>query len=430
MNRILHLELSTGASGDKLLGALLEACESLGLARFEDLVRIGSSLVPGIEITRNRVLRSGIAASHLSVTEKDAPVRCLSDIRALIERAGDGGLLSQTAADRAISAFELVGRAEASVHDQPLDHVHFHEVGAADSILDIVGSCYLLDVLAPCAVYATPLALGYGSVICAHGELPVPAPATASIIEGLPVYTGVHEGELTTPTGAALVREFVTHFAPLPCSTIRAIGYGAGSREIPGAANVVRLLVGETDEAWRAQDMDTGSFTLEGCNLLESNIDHASPEALAFACDDLLRSGALDVWQEPITMKKGRLAVKLCLLCKPADARGLSTRVITTTGTLGVRMRYVERIIAPRASVTLDTPYGPVPFKVARFLLPDEPVSVQHYEDSKVAAWIRPEHDTVSTLARENGLEYQELYEELVNFGLNSIVILNEVVSS
>ena len=449
MGNILHLELSTGASGDKLLGALLEVCEAIGVASFEDLKRIGHSLVPGIQLKRSRVSRGGIAATHLEIWEPDAPVRHWSEIREMIESFAAAGGLPPAAAKRALLAFELIAKAEAFVHGQPIDHVHFHEVGAADSILDIVGSCFLLDALAPRVVYATPLALGSGTFTCAHGILPVPAPATARIIASarrvadsdfsdgsdafcnteeadnpedtddlparskmpempeiseipeipaLPVYAGAFEGELTTPTGAALVRSFVTHFAPLPHTTVKAIGHGAGSREIAGAANVVRALLGHaTDES---------PLALEGCIILESNIDHRTPEAMAYICDDLLKRGALDVWQEPITMKKGRLAVKLCLLCTPVDAPRLSELVITATGTLGVRRRYVERIVAPRSYITLETPYGPVPYKVAGFLEPDMPNN-----------WLRPEFDTVSALARLHELDYQLLYDDLLQMG-------------
>ncbi|MDR3307373.1 MAG: LarC family nickel insertion protein [Coriobacteriales bacterium] len=288
--------------------------------------------------------------------------------------------------------------AEATVHGRPLDHVHFHEVGGADSIIDIVGSSFLLDRLQPTAVYATPLALGNGTFVCAHGELPVPAPATARIIEGLPVYASSHEGELTTPTGAALAKAFVTHWAPLPPLAPTGLGHGAGSRDLPGAPNVVRVIAGEPVSLAGLGD----ALTVEGCVLLHTNIDHRTPEELAFACEELLAAGALDVWQEPITMKKGRLAVRVSVLCHAARAQELTQKTIALTGSLGVRSQYVERTVIPREAVTLDTPYGPVPFKAAAI---DTPAAR--------TAWLRPEHEAVAHIARAQGLDYHTLYEEL-----------------
>ncbi|MDR2713942.1 MAG: nickel pincer cofactor biosynthesis protein LarC [Coriobacteriales bacterium] len=411
MGRTLHFELSTGASGDKILGALLEVCEAMGAARFEDLERLGKALVPNVRIMRTQVVRSSIAATSLEIAEPEAPVRHWGEIRELIETATKSGVLPATAGARALAAFELVALAEAAVHDQPLEQVHFHEVGAADSILDIVGSCFLFDALAPEAVYATPLALGFGSFECAHGTLPVPAPATARIIEGLPVYAGAIEGELTTPTGAALIRSFVTHFEPLPCVAVQKVGYGAGSRKFAGAANVVRLLLGKrvSDTADVLDSPKAALFAREGCVLLETNIDHRSPEALSYICEELLDSGALDVWQEAITMKKGRLAVKLCVLCHPSASALLAQSIITKTGSLGVRQRFVERLVAPRHCITLDTPYGSVPFKLARFA-----------DNGEGEVWIRPEHDAVRDLAHKHQLDYQTLYDELVEHAVRS----------
>jgi uncharacterized protein (TIGR00299 family) protein len=434
---ILHLDFSTGASGDKLLGALLELCEVHGTATFADLERVGKALIPLVTITREHVVKGGIAATHLMVEEPSPPVRHWHEIRTLIELAGDGAadktgpspaaaappavpspaaaappahhhsavtatppcpVLSPAAAALALRAFEAVAVAEATVHGRPLDHVHFHEVGGADSIIDIVGSSFLLDRLQPTAVYATPLALGNGTFVCAHGELPVPAPATARIIEGLPVYASSHEGELTTPTGAALAKAFVTHWAPLPPLAPTGLGHGAGSRDLPGAPNVVRVIAGEPVSLAGLGD----ALTVEGCVLLHTNIDHRTPEELAFACEELLAAGALDVWQEPITMKKGRLAVRVSVLCHAARAQELTQKTIALTGSLGVRSQYVERTVIPREAVTLDTPYGPVPFKAAAI---DTPAAR--------TAWLRPEHEAVAHIARAQGLDYHTLYEEL-----------------
>jgi len=405
---ILHLDLSTGASGDKLLGALLELCEQQGLASFDELASKAQQLLPGVVLKRERVKRQGIAATHFSVEERGAEHRHWSEIRELIEGAGAQGLVSTAASELAIRVFTRIAEAEAQVHGVPVEKVHFHEVGAADSIIDILFNSFLLSQLNPNAVYATPLALGSGTVICAHGELPVPAPATAEILANstVSVYSSSHEGELTTPTGAALVREFVTSFAPLPCSRPRAIGYGAGSREIPGAANVLRAISAEPAPLAGLKTREDEQLIVEGVTQLECNLDHISAEALAFACEELLAAGALDVWQEPITMKKGRLALKLVALTKPEQATPLTQKIIELTGSLGVRSNYLERTIIPRKVVTLNTPYGPVPYKAAET---GSPTNRTH--------WLRPEHDAVAHLAREQGLDYLTLYTELQGFG-------------
>jgi len=395
---ILHFDFSTGASGDKILGALLELCETRGCASFADVQRIAAALVPNVQVRREQVLRGGVRATHITVEEPAAPVRHWHEIRALIEGSG---VLPQSACDLALSTFKAIAEAEAAVHGVAVEQVHFHEVGAADSIIDIVISSFLFDALSPEAVYASPLALGYGTFHCAHGELPVPAPATARLIEGLVVMAGHHKGELTTPTGAALARAFVTNFEPLPACQPLALGYGAGTRELPHGVNVVRALLGKA--VTTTGGAPEGDFQVEGCVLLESNIDHLSPEALAFACEELLTAGALDVWQESITMKKGRLAVKLSALAYPPQAQRIAECIAELTGTLGVRSSYVERTVIPRTVIELETPYGVVPFKAAALASP-----------SARTAWLRPEHDAVAALARSRGLNYNALYEELV----------------
>lgn len=406
---ILHADFSTGVSGDKLLGALLELCEHCGVAGLSDLETVAATLLPGITVQRERVIKSGIGASQMHVHEQDPPSRNWQQIREMIATAAEAGTLSDNAAKLAVAVFSDIASAEARVHGVSIDHVHFHEIGAADSIIDIVGCCYLLDALAPTRFYATPLALGNGTIKCDHGELAVPAPATVQLIKGLPVFASEHLGELTTPTGAALAANFITNWEPLPCMRPTMVGFGAGTMNLPGAANVVRVIAGEPTELSGPSDdlcQDKGledGFTVQGCTLLETNIDHLTPEALAFICEELLKEGALDVWQEPIVMKKGRLAVCLCVLCAATAAQTMSQSISAATGSLGVRSRYVERTIAPRKKVVLETSFGPVPFKVADISSPSESVS-----------WLRPEYEAVAALAREHNLEFVELYDRLV----------------
>ena len=439
---ILHLDLSTGASGDKLLGALLELCESLGLTSFAELNQKVRQLLPNVNLERRQVERAGIAATHLTVavdqhdqheheyehkheyqhdnsqhnqhSHSHNQHRHWAGIRALINTAADADIISTDVAALAIRVFERVAASEAKVHNTTPEQVHFHEVGADDSIIDIVFSSFLLDLLAPSAVYATAMALGSGTVISEHGELPVPAPATAEILAGtntarqIPVYTSSHTSELTTPTGAALIAEFVTAFTALPCSSPLACGYGAGSRELQGAANVLRAIAAEPTSLAGLEAQPEQQLFIEGVTQLECNLDHISPEAAAEAAEELLIAGALDVWQEPIMMKKGRLAIKLVLLTKPELASQLAQKTIELTGSLGVRCSYLERTVIPRRTVVLETPYGPVPYKAAEMGSP----SNRRY-------WLRPEHDAVAAIARAQALNYLDLYSELQALALN-----------
>jgi len=400
------------------LGALLEVCEALGLARLDNLQAVATALVEGAVIERSRVVQGEIAATSIKVSERRAPHRQWSGIRRMIEDAAAQGVLSASATALAISTFESIAIAEAEVHNEPIELVHFHEVGAADSIIDIVCSCYLFDLLAPSAVYASPLVLGFGTFKAAHGLMSVPAPATALLIKGLSVTAGPHEGEMTTPTGAALAAAFVTHWQPFVALRPIAIGYGAGTRTVTGASNTVRLLVGET--AGQPITSTQQAFTLENVTLIEANIDHRTPEALAFAAEELLAAGALDVWQEPITMKKGRMACKLALLCQPNRSGEFAQLFLALTGSLGLRMRTVERVVLPRQELVLDTQWGPVRFKQGRFFeyeLPD--MQDRSTKDAPASPlnntrWIRPEHDDVARLAREHDLDYQSLYDQLM----------------
>jgi len=403
---ILHFDFTTGASGDKVMGALLEVCESLGLADLADLQALATALVPSVTVTRTKVQRASVSATSLTISESRAPHRHWSDIRRMIEAAGRRGFLTDSALQLALKTFLAIAEAEAAVHNQPIEDVHFHEVGAADSIVDVVGSCFLYDRLNPLAAYASPLTLGFGTFRAAHGEMSVPAPATARLINGLTVQTGPYEGEMTTPTGAALAANLVTCWQPFDQMRPLACGYGAGTREVTGASNTVRLLVGEPCTSPDFTDSALSGL-LQSAALLEANIDHRSPEALAFACEELLAAGAMDVWQEPITMKKGRLAVRLALLCRLDQSAFFADRMLALTGSLGLRMRTVERVVLPRRTVGLKTPWGEVRFKRGRYAGDVETGDFQ-------VLWLRPEHDEVARLARETGLDYQSLYDQLV----------------
>jgi len=387
---------------------LLEVCEQLGLASLPDLQDLATALLPRVELVRQQKPNGGINATQLTIHEPHAPARDWAEIRSMIEAAAAKGFLDEAALVLSLKVFGSIAEAEAAVHGSSVDHVHFHEIGAADSIVDVVGSCYLFARLLPAVAYASPLVLGFGSFSSEHGTMSVPAPATARLMVGLPVESGPYEGEMTTPTGAALAAAFVTRWQPFSAMQVSAVGYGSGTRQLRGASNTVRLLAGDLTS--QAPDL---AVYLESATLIEANIDHRTPEALAFAAEELLAAGALDVWQEPITMKKGRLAVRLSLLCPPERSSGFADLMLQLTGSLGLRLRAVERVVLPRESLIYDTPWGPVRFKQGHYW-DESGVSETDAAAGYRPAWLRPEHDEVARLARATGLAYQQIYDELL----------------
>lgn len=370
---LAHLDCFSGVSGDKFLGALVGAGLPVDTLR----ERLAALDLPGWSIDAAGVTRDGIAGTLVTVrVDADQPSRTWSSIRTLIEDSA----LAAPARDDALRAFGLLAEAEAAVHGVAVDDVHFHEVGALDSIIDIVGTAVGLRELGVDAVWATPVRLGHGTVETAHGTLPVPAPATGRLLEGLPVYAGDIAGEMTTPTGAALLRAFVTRWAPLPPSRIVAEGFGAGTRQIGGLPNLLRMTLAEPepDAAW-----------LEEVALLETSIDHVSPEIVAAALALLLEQGALDAWSAPVSMKKGRCGTAVTVVCTPADAARLTAELMRHTGTLGVRRSLQWRAVAPRRLASVATSLGLVRVKIAG------------EGDSLV---VRPESDDVAAIARSSGL--------------------------
>lgn len=266
--------------------------------------------------------------------------------------------LSENIKQQALSVYKTIAEAESKVHNKPLDQIHFHEVGEKDAIVDIVGNMLLLEMLQVDAIYASPINTGFGKVRCAHGILPVPAPATAEILTGIPVYGGTIEGELCTPTGAALYRNLVQKTCTMPPMTIEKIGIGCGKKDF-AAANILRAVIGTI-----YTDSDTASdkdFIYE----LDCNLDDCTAEEIAYAEEKLLEAGALDVYTTAIQMKKGRPGTKLSVLCKQEDKDRMSILLLKHTSTLGVRFTRFERMILDRENVIKQTPYGPVHVKRA-----------------------------------------------------------------
>lgn len=377
--RTAYFDCFAGISGDMTLGALLDA--GLPQSALEAVLR--QLPLTGWELRVQRVVKQGLAATsvqvHLATTEQ--PHRHLADILRML----DDGNLPPTVHDRASGVFVRLAQAEAAVHGTSPDEVHFHEVGAVDSIIDVVGAVAGLHWLAIESVRASPLPLGHGFVRAAHGLLPVPAPAVMHLLaqRGIPVRDLDAAGELVTPTGAALLAALADDFGPYPAMVVRAVGLGAGQRTM-SFPNVLRLVIGDADPTTTSATDHT--YGVEQLLVLETNLDDMNPEIIAYVNQRLLANGALDVWHTPIIMKKGRPATLLSVLCRPVDGPGLTELVLSETTSLGVRQRPVDRVAVPRRIDEVTTPWGPVRVKVG--LLADGTVKIApEYEDcQRVAA--------------------------------------------
>lgn len=366
-----YLDCFSGVSGDKFLGALVGA--GLSLDDLRD--RLGALGLPGWTIESSPVRRAGLAGTLVTVgVAADPPSRTWRGIESMIEDSG----LDDAVQRRALAAFGVLAEAEARAHGVALADVHFHEVGAVDSIVDIVGAAIGLELLGIDHLWASPVCVGFGTVQTQHGLLPVPAPATAELLRGIPTYAGEVEAEMTTPTGAALLRAFVDRFAPMPPGTAVAEGWGAGSRALP-IANLLRLTLME--------QVETGS-PLSQVAVLETTVDHITAEHLAATVDILLDLGALDAWTRPLHMKKGRLGAELTVIADAADAQRLSDAVMLHTGTLGVRRTLTWRAVADREQLTVTTSLGDVRVKVS---------------GQGEGRRVRPENDDVVAVARATG---------------------------
>lgn len=266
-----------------------------------------------------------------------------------------------------LAVYGLIADAESKVHGVPVEQIHFHEVGNMDAVADVTAVCLLLRELAPERVLASPIHVGSGQVRCAHGIMPVPAPATAELLRGVPIYGGELRGELCTPTGAALLKYYVNEFGSMPMMRTEAVGYGMGTKDFP-AVNCVRVMLGETEAApagGRSMSAPTEQDVADKVVELACNLDDMTAEDLAFTAARLLEAGALDVWTQPIGMKKGRPGTMLCVLCKPDEQAAMTALLFRYTTTLGVRVCPMERAVLDRRQEALETPWGPVRRKTA-----------------------------------------------------------------
>jgi uncharacterized protein (TIGR00299 family) protein len=419
MSRILYFDCFNGASGDMVLGAFLDA----GLPLEELRRALGSLAIDGASVSSRRVLRAGVSATKFIVDEHGAathagghddhvhhhhdehghdhahahphthehapaavarphhPHRSLTEIYRLIERSA----LSPAGKDRAKGLFHRLGEAEAAIHQIPIDQIHLHEVGALDSIIDIVGAVYALEWFNADRIVSSALNVGGGMVNSAHGHFPVPAPATVKLLGNAPVYSSGVQSELVTPTGALLVTGYATSFGPVPAMTIDSVGYGAGDRDLPNTPNVLRVLLGSGTDAQNT----------ERIVVLECEIDDMNPQIFGLVMDRLYAAGALEVYFAAVQMKKNRPGTLLTTLARPEDRETLTGIIFRETTTIGVRYHEVLRERLEREIVVVRTPLGPVKFKLARL--------------GKIVVNASPEFDDCLRIASERGLPVKDV---------------------
>jgi pyridinium-3,5-bisthiocarboxylic acid mononucleotide nickel chelatase len=357
--RVVYFDCFAGVSGDMIIGAQLDLGVDLGSLKEQ----LSSLELDGYELNARRVQRSGIAASKfdVEVDQRQQPARSLADILSIITASS----LSDITRARSIAVFERLAGAEARVHGTTPDKVHFHEVGAVDSIVDTVGAMIGFELLGVEQFFCSPLRLGSGLIQTEHGQLPIPAPATAELLQGAPVYAGAIEGEFVTPTGAAIVATLCEQFGALPRMSIAKVGYGAGSRDPKDFPNALRLMMGETEKAGEELTKVCAASDEMVC-VVETNIDDMNPQVYGFVMERAFALGALDVFMIPLQMKKDRPAVLMTILCKPESTETMIDLLLVETTTLGVRYYHSNRRVLDRVIETVDTEFGPVRIKVAR----------------------------------------------------------------
>ena len=373
--RTIYLDCSMGAAGDMLMAALLELLPE----KDTFLQKMQSLGLPGLEISAEPSVKCGITGTHMRVlihgeeeghphehaaeepfhSHADAPEAAHAhvhvhphhhtDLDELTHRISHLNVSEAVRSD-ILAVYQSIADAESRVHGVPVEQIHFHEVGSLDALADVTGVCLLMELLAPEQVLASPVHVGSGQVRCAHGILPVPAPATALLLEGIPIYGGSIRGELCTPTGAALLRRFVTRFGPLPPMRVEKTGYGMGTKDFV-AANCVRAMLGQTEES-------AGHILELACNL-----DDMTPEAVGFAMEQLFAAGALDVYTTPIGMKKNRPGVLLTCMCREDDREAMLRTIFRHTSTLGVRVSVCDRYTLSRRQYAVQTPDGEIRVK-------------------------------------------------------------------
>jgi uncharacterized protein (TIGR00299 family) protein len=349
--RTLYFDCAAGASGDMILGALV----GVGVDPAQLIDQLKLLGVANYQVSFSKVDRSNLSATRATVEiGPEQSHRHLADLLKII----NDSQLSAAVKDRANSVFSLLAEAESEVHNVPVERIHFHEVGALDAIIDIVGACIGFELLGIERFVCSPLHVGSGTVEIAHGRFPVPPPAVVSLLRGAPIYSTEVKGELVTPTGAAIIKAVTHEFGPLPAMIVSSIGYGAGAREYEDFPNALRVVIGETS--------DRTAEGLERLVMLETNIDDMSPQVFGYVMDKAFELGALDCYFTPVQMKKNRPGTLVSILCNSAVQRTLCEMLLVETTTLGVRSYEVDRVALARAIVKVETPFGAIDVKEAR----------------------------------------------------------------
>jgi uncharacterized protein (TIGR00299 family) protein len=378
--RVAHFDCFSGISGDMVLGALVSAGVPVDV--IQDAY---DSLHLSIRLEIETVKRSGIAAIKANVIAPDVDdYRFLSDIHEILDR----GTLNSQQLKIARAIFERLAQAEATVHGLPVEKVHFHEVGALDSIADIVGCAVGVDWLSIETFSSRSVPVGNGTVKCQHGIMPIPAPATAELLKGIPVASTTISGELTTPTGAAILATLVTRYQDSFEMSVERVGHGAGSQNFIDQPNLLRLFIGSTHAVSNRSIMDR-------VWVLETNIDDCPAEILGYTMEQLMTAGALDVSYSPLVMKKGRPGIRLTVQSTEEQVNQLERIIFQETGTFGIRRYPVERVKLQRESITIASPWGPIAAKRG------------WWENHQL---VTPEYDECARIARQNGIPLREVY--------------------
>jgi pyridinium-3,5-bisthiocarboxylic acid mononucleotide nickel chelatase len=380
MTKIAYLDCFSGISGDMFLGALLDA----GLS-FQALSEaIGSLPVAGYVLDIKKETRHHIVGTRFIVTvhgEKQ-PHRSFKDIRSIISESG----LSDAVKGKSIAIFKILAEAEAHLHGVPADEIHFHEVGAVDSIIDVVGAVYGIEALGIEAVYVSAMPLGSGFVKTAHGKMPLPAPATVAILRNIPIYDAEVRHETVTPTGAALVKGLADSFGPLPPMAIDRIGYGAGRADLQDRPNLLRVMIGPLQSPTEAETVV----------LLEANVDDVSPQWLGYVMERLFEVGALDVAFLPVQMKKNRPGVQIQVIGRIGQTDGLMDTLFHEGISLGIRFQHIRRIVLQRSEAEVDSPWGKM--------------RVKRVVDRKGAARFAPEYEACREIALKSGRPLRDIF--------------------
>lgn len=391
MKKILYFDCSAGASGDMTLGALLHLGVSVNYLNAE----LEKLPIKGFEVKVQNVNKRGIEAlkADVLVNEEDAPHRGLTTIKNIINQS----TLDERVKETAIKIFTKLGEAEAKIHGTTVDKIHFHEVGAIDAIVDIVGTAILIDKLQIDEVYASSIHTGTGLVKCEHGMMPIPAPATLELLKGVPIYSTEIKGELITPTGAAILSTLAKEFGRMPLMRIDKIGYGAGTKDLI-IPNVLRVSLGYLEEV---KDSISQEVLIDHQQqwMLECNIDDMNHEFIDYIMDKLFQAGAKDVYITPIQMKKNRPALKLSVLYGREIEENVFSILFTETTSIGIRKYPVEKVMLARKTQSVETPWGSVDVKLA------------YYKGS--LANIAPEYDQCRKLAEKTGLPIKYIYSEI-----------------